>query len=292
MAENPRARAEARVRATLRRFLRTRNPARYPLGHALKRIAECGWNAAVFGGMPRDLVLFGSRARIRDVDIVVDGVGVDQIVDAFGPYVRRRTRFGGVSLNIQGWRFDIWPLQETWAFRERKLPLASFADLPKTTFLDVEALAITVSPKRRWRVHSHGFFDAATKRVVDINLEENPYPDLAIVRSLLIAANLRFALGPRLKQYIALYSEHYSSAQLSHVQQRHYGWVRRRGAEIAHWINAVRLHTDRWPCEPFLLPGTEGEQLEFWGGTNWEFAIDSEPLEASSHEPTVSQVRA
>ncbi len=39
-----------------------------------------------------------------------------------------------------------------------------------------------------------GFFEALQSRVLDINYEENPYPALAAVRSIVTATKLRYSL--------------------------------------------------------------------------------------------------
>ena len=219
-------------------------------------------------------MVYGPGARIRDVDIVVAGATVADIATVFRDSVRRRTRFGGVSLNVQGWRFDIWPLEQTWAFREGILPRSDISELPKSTFLNVEAVAVDLEHEGTRNVYEHGFFQGITKRVVEINLEDNPHPDLCIVRSLFIAARLGFSIGPRLVRYVAKHSSVYTMAELLQVQRSHYGGVKHGPDELQLWLAGIRRHASKSGDETFSLRAPAWEQLDFWSGTNWEFLTD------------------
>lgn len=125
------------------------------------------------------------------------------------------------------------------------------------------------------RIYSNGFFDAMRSRTMDINLAENPYPDLCIVRSILLASRIGFSIGPRLVHYIVHYSEKYGLEELLQIQRTHYGLVRWSTRDLQFWIRGLREHYRRSRNEPFPLPEVEGLQQDLWASTNWEFATES-----------------
>src|SRR5690349_10392761 len=103
------------LRYRVTKFLGGRSQARKTLRSTLVRLkAHCD-KAVFFGGILRDLMVFGPSPSLRDVDIVVDDESIAGITKLFRGYLRRRTRFGGLALNVQGWLIDIWSLGQTWA---------------------------------------------------------------------------------------------------------------------------------------------------------------------------------
>jgi hypothetical protein len=219
----------------------------------------------LFGGALRDLMVAGPSAVPRDVDLVIAGAQSKALEDALAVHVKRRTRFGGLHLGVDDWMIDIWPLRETWAFREQHVE-TGFSMLPRTTFLNVEAVAVELAPRRGRRrvVYAHGFFEGVLDGVVEINFEENPFPTLCVVRGLITAARLQFRLGPRLARYVLHYSGLSSIEELVDVQRSHYGYVRASPDELHTWLAAVSDQVSSRPCGPVSLPVSRSRQLEFW----------------------------
>ncbi|MCU1254023.1 MAG: hypothetical protein JWM83_322 [Candidatus Angelobacter sp.] len=219
---------ELMLREHFSRFFASRARLKAPLISALRRIREHNMSAFVFGGALRDLMVNGPSAEPRDVDVVVDCSSIDDLVGLFSDYVVRKTRFGGLHLNVRGWAVDIWPLSQTWALRESLVDARDFHALPKTTFLNVEAVTAEISPSHggKRQLYEHGFFEAVQSRTLDINLEENPFPELCTVRSLITASSLRFNLSKRLARYILHYLHRTPFEELIAVQLNHYGFTR------------------------------------------------------------------
>lgn len=266
------------LRTRVTDFLRRPVRAREPLREALIGIGELSEHAYLFGGLLRDLML-GGTVRPRDVDVVVDAASLPGIQQAFSSDVKRRTRFGGLVLNVSGWRLDVWALEDTWAFRTALLPGVSFAALPATTFLNIEAIAVEVAPRsgRPRHVHDGGFSGALSRRSLEINLEPNPFPHLASVRALLLAAKTGFSIGPSLVQYILHSAEEQGGLEsLVQAQWSHYGTVRRHHGHLEEWIRRLTLHRSASPLEPVYLPQLEGVQLDLWESANW-YALTSGP---------------
>jgi len=251
---------ETLLRYRLSRFLVERAPWKTPLQHVVKALRKTGWEAVVFGGVLRDLVLYGPAERPRDVDIVVNCCS-DELNSWLSGFSPQRTRFGGFRVHFQKWTFDIWPLRETWAFTSGHMS-PTFENLPKTTFFNIEAIAAQLNPKRKRSLYSFHFADAISSRILDINFEPNPFPQLCIIRGLLTAARHCLLISPRLAQYMAERGNRIEIGEIVHAQFKHYGVVRLRSEDIVNWLD----HIERRLCEdsasPVRLPSTPGEQLE------------------------------
>jgi hypothetical protein len=261
---------ERTLRKRVSSFLTRKARGRERLAEALEQIGMVSDSAFFFGGFMRELLLHGGVVQPRDIDIVVSGAASEILYSQFKDYVERRTRFGGLSLRVDGWRIDLWPLEETWAFRSGLCGTPAFSRLPSTTFLNLEAIVVEVAtrPGRERNLYSRGFFEALASKVLEVNLEPNPYPELAIVRSLVTAANLRFRIGPKLLEYIVTRSEGISTDLFMQVQRSHYGKERRYERELSVWLRSLKDQYEREPRTPASLPPTQGIQLGLWESAN------------------------
>jgi hypothetical protein len=251
-----------------RRFFTSRARLKAPLISALDRIGERKMTAFVFGGALRDLMVQGSSAEPRDIDVVVDCSSIEELERLFSDYLIRRTRFGGLHLNVRGWAVDIWPLAQTWALREGLVTDRDFHALCKTTFLNVEAITAEILPKRRsiTRLYSHGFFEAVCSRTLDINLEENPFPELCAVRSLVTASSLQFGLSKRLAKYVLHYLQHTALEELVLIQLSHYGFVRCNLENLRSWSDSIKAQIAT--SDRIESPIKRAAQLKLWCNCN------------------------
>ena len=222
-------------------------------------------------------MLFGGRAVPRDVDLVVQSSDSEALTRILSGFVRRRTRFGGYVLGNNGWRVDVWPLEQTWALREGLVRSFDPDGLVRSTFLNIEAVAVSLRPQGRTGrvVYDNGFFESIREAVLDINLEENPYPELCIVRSLISAASLNFSLSARLAGYIHSHSRTIGIDSLLEVQVRHYGFIRHYGDYLEFWLQYIAKRLKRPRSSRVVLPQLPYGQLELLGSTNLEIAKDN-----------------
>jgi hypothetical protein len=200
--DEPERSIEALLRSRLSRFLVEPAPWKAPFREMVDVFRGKEWKAVVFGGVLRDLLLCGPAIRPRDVDIVVD-CSPEELSAALASFPLYRTRFGGLRIAFRKWSFDIWPLRNTWAFAVGHMN-ATFENLPKTTFFYIEAVAVQFNTKSRKKrpLYSFGFAEAISTRVLDINFEPNPFPQLCVIRGLLTAFRHSLLLSPRLARYM------------------------------------------------------------------------------------------
>ena len=250
------------LRSNVTRFLRSKARLKAPLLAALNRLTDKGMQAVLFGGTLRDLMLRGPSTEPRDVDVVVD-TSVDELTRLFADILVRKTRFGGLHLNARGWMIDVWPLSETWAFRELNVGSGDFEALTRTTFLNVEAATVDLGrrPGGR-RVYACGFFEAVKTRTLDINLEENPFPQLAAIRALITASALNYGMSTRLAKYVAHYLRETPPEHFLQIQASHYGWIRCDINGMRKWSRIIKDQIGTQTVVRGL--SVEPCQLTFW----------------------------
>jgi len=214
----------------------------HPVYGVFNRIREYRRNAFLCGGACRDMVLRGARAIPRDLDIVVQHVSTTDLAQELGGYAKDRTRFGGFSVEVHDWEVDIWPLSETWAFKHTSVSGNGLNDFTKTTFLDIDAIAVQLFTQRgqKRRVYSNGFFEAVQNRRIEINFEENPYPAKCVVKSVMLAAKYNFALGPKLARYMEYHLSRADLDQLAETARIRYASPSLNASTIDGWLKNIR----------------------------------------------------
>ena len=103
------------------------------------------------------------------------------------------------------------------------------------------------------------FFEGILSRTLELNRGDNPFPDLTVVRALVMATELQFQIGPRLAAYIRNVAPSLSEAHVSHVQVAHYGEQRLDGRTL---MELVALVSQQHTGKAFALPAVG--QLRLW----------------------------
>jgi len=235
------------------------------------------WHSVFFGGTLRSLLLSrltkNMLGRPRDVDIVVRGVSLPDLENQFSKYISRQTRFGGVQLRRVNWQFDVWPLDRTFALSDGRHNRPGFLDLPGSTFLNLEAVAVEVWPRPgHARVIYSGddqFFHGIISRTIEINREENPFPELCVVRSLVLAAKLQWnsgnqpwKIGPKLLRYLVAHGTQMSEIDFIEVQRKHYGRIEWPGPQFRRVLDQVSMRLVAGKNDAVELPLPR--QLPLW----------------------------
>lgn len=127
----------------------------------------------LFGGVLRDLALFGKKGFNSDIDLVVEGDWYNCVryVECRGAV---KNRFGGYRLQVGEWPVDIWNARETWAIRRGLVPYEGVNSLTRTTVLNWDA--ILMNWRTRAFVAKSDYLQAIQTRLLDIVLTENPNP--------------------------------------------------------------------------------------------------------------------
>jgi hypothetical protein len=213
----------------------------HPVYAVLGQMRRYEGNAFLCGGACRDLLLGKGRIVPRDLDIIVQYVSMEDLAHDFRDCVKNRTRYGGLTIEVRDWEIDIWPLSETWAFKHAGIPGNGLCDFGRTTFLDIEAIAVQLFTRRgqRRKVYSNGFFEAIHKRTIEINLEMNPYPARCVLKSIALAIRYNFALGPRLARYINYHATQIGLAELVEVGRIRYLSPKMDAPVLGKWLQGI-----------------------------------------------------
>lgn len=260
-----------------------------PILGVLSELRHSNVQAVLFGGTLRSLLtarLFeGRRGRPRDVDVVVSGAPLADLEERFGAILSRRTRFGGLQLRRGAWQFDVWPVGDTWAFKHDQTTEASFAELPSTTTFNLEAIAVeawpTGSRSRELFSGEDQFFEGILSRTLELNRDDSPFPELTVVRGLVMASELRFKIGPRFARYVREAGRSLTEERLEHIQNSHYGHARLNSRTLRSLIVSVLKE-----------PGERAMALPAVGQLNlWPDDADSRPPRLSVHFLGVARSR-
>ncbi|KQU09007.1 MULTISPECIES: hypothetical protein [Bacillus] len=134
-----------------------------------------------FGGSIRDICLFPDNPPLpRDFDIAIkfkDKTNFDLITKK---YSNRRNRFGGFKFKIGNMEFDIWDLENTWAFKNTNLQ-ASEENLAKSVYLNIDGIVYNFNKSK---LYDELFRTSIKASKLDVNLEENPQVELNLLRAL------------------------------------------------------------------------------------------------------------
>jgi len=256
---------ERSVRSKLSRFL-TRPGKVASAMSVLKDWEERGWGPILFGGVVRDLIVLGGKYYPRDVDVVLQNATTEELINEFQTREYKLNRFGGLHLNVNRWAFDVWPLEKTWGFTHDQSILPIPVNLPKTTFLDVEAVAVTLNgPTRVGDIYSNGFFQAVENRCVGINYINNPFPALCAVRAVITACKLRFRISAELARYFMRVAKECGTSELVYAQEHHYSKVIFRAPEIKQLEDHFMRALDADESSVIPLPDSyHPTQLRLW----------------------------
>jgi hypothetical protein len=237
-----------------------------PILDVIEELKRSNIRTVVFGGTLRSLLvsrLFqGKPGRPRDLDLVVSGIPLSRLEDQFQDILKRRTRFGGLQLQRGSWQLDVWPVSETWGFKHDYSGPADFSELPSTTTFNMEAVAVDVWPNEHRRTVFSGddqFFEGIVSRTLELNRKDNPFPELTVVRALVMVSELRFKIGPRLATFIASEGTALTDEIFEQVQVKHYGYVRIPGTRLSEFVSIISRTLDGRACQ---LPALG--QLHLW----------------------------
>jgi hypothetical protein len=168
-----------------------------------RKAAQRKWTAFLVGGALRDLALSHGARHPRDFDFVFCGVSRDELETEFSYLsTAQRTSLGGLRFKHPDAIIDIWPLHETFSIKQKSS--ARIQDLTKHAFLNLEAIAVEILPgKLKSRlVIENGFYDAVSQKILDINHEDNPFPEICFVKAIRTAIVFELSIGHRLIDYI------------------------------------------------------------------------------------------
>lgn len=158
-----------------------------------KKITTYG-DVLLFGGAIRDIL---TDKIPRDYDFVVT-FRSSLLENILTNFEFKKNRFDGYKFFLDDIKIDMWSIDNTWAFRNKLVP-SSPENLTETVFLNIDSIAVNLC---RGNVYAKRYREAIEKRFLDIVLEENPFPELCVLRTLIFKHTNNTNLSRNLKEFI------------------------------------------------------------------------------------------
>ncbi|WP_394239966.1 hypothetical protein [Vibrio astriarenae] len=176
-----------------------------------------------FGGLVRDIGLFGVRDFSSDVDLVVESHR-PQLLKALSRLPKEsvtENKFGGFRVRQGAWDIDIWCAEDTWAIKNKLIAYEDVTSLLKTTFLSWDSALFDV--RNQHLICSNEYLEDLISGRLDIVLQESPNELGSMVR----LARAIYSKGAReLKsnalETLRLYFEKYSFSDIVAYEKKSY----------------------------------------------------------------------
>lgn len=197
----------------------------YPEAEKLIQQLEKTGELLLFGGVVREYIDNRFQRLPRDFDIVVNkanqGTDLDSVLIDFD---FKKNRFDGYKITVDNLEFDIWEIQNTWAFKENKINCSKKDypyNLPETVFLNIDSLAYNLN-KREF--YGDRYRNAMNEKILDVVLYDNPFKELNLLRSIIFKIKYQLNYSKKLVQIIREYicEENNYLNELYKVQFTHY----------------------------------------------------------------------
>jgi len=134
-----------------------------------------------FGGSIRDIFLYPDNPpEPRDFDIAIKIKNPRKFEKIISRYDCKLNRFGGYKITISNISFDIWKLENTWAFNHANLE-PSEENLAKSVYLNIDGIVYNYNKSI---LYDELLKSAILEGQLDINLYDNPQEELNLLRAI------------------------------------------------------------------------------------------------------------
>lgn len=187
----------------------------------------------IFGGFIVDFLK--KKRSHRDIDIVIENLN-DETRELINYYNGIKNSFGGYKLNIGEVNVDIWAIKDTWAIRKMNyLDFDLSSILPSTSFFNSTAVIYSIQDNKL--IFKNSFETYIKNKTLDIIFEDNPYPELCIIKSyenVLDGAQL----SDKLLKYI-VDKFPFSCDNLNSAQLKHYGEIKYKKIDLIKFYESL-----------------------------------------------------
>lgn len=207
--------------------------------------------AWIFGGMLRDISLFGSEGFTSDIDIVVN-TSREELIETLTNMREidfHYNKFGGLRFCYQNMDFDVWSLTDTWAFKENLIPFENASSLLKTTLMSWDSVLYDLHTETL--IYSENYLDDLSHRHLELVLDHNPNPSGSVSRILRTVFTKQVkSLGPQLCCFLMKELSEISFDILQDYEIRHYNHSSFSRKQINQLSGSLQRHK---PGKEFIL---------------------------------------
>lgn len=148
-------------------FCDSHTPTQKPLMRFINLLFPHG-KPYIFGGVIRDIAIHGLKNFKSDIDIVYTGI----IQETELQNIAIKNKFGGHRVTFNRWVIDIWPLKETWSFKNGAIAFENKKSILKTTQTNYEAIMYDIKNKKI--ICSDNYIDDITNGYLRIVNSKSP----------------------------------------------------------------------------------------------------------------------
>ena len=242
----------------IRRFLLRERRRDEVLSRLLDRLGS-GEDVYLFGGVIRDIALYGISELECDIDLVWVGSHdrISGVVEK-NDFRFRMNKFGGFRVETNRWFVDLWRAEDTWAFRQGGRRYDGVESLLGTTITNWESILCQLEGCKL--IHRENYFRELNDRYLHVINDKNPNPLGMYVRILrAYACKDASVLSSTTAQVLRGALQAYSFEDMSRYEREHYR-VQYIGEHIyGHFREGVRSAN--------LLPvelAKRNRNLSFW----------------------------
>lgn len=191
---------------------------RVGVSNFVKHLSSVG-EVLVFGGLLRDIALFGTKGFNSDIDLVVDCSA--ECLERFfleGERQFIKNKFGGYRLEAGGWTIDVWPIRETWAFKYASVAYVGRESLLLTTITNWDSVVFSFKDKKI--ISRPCYLDCLRLGELDVVLTDNPNKAGVLMRVIKAICDKRAKiLMPRLLSYLKQELPKWTASQIVTAQE-------------------------------------------------------------------------
>ncbi len=206
------------LKKRLQRFFDPASKSRRGLCQFLDALSE-KVDIFIYGGVIRDIALYGGASFKSDIDIVFTGdeSALDEVWVAYGAELNN---FGGHRLSVDHWQVDIWLAKSTWAFQEGYQRFESIESMLNTTITNWDAILYHWKGKKI--ICKDDYFKDLSNYYLDVVLDKNPNMLGMYTRVIRYCAGKAAAkeISPRVIHTLRLVFEKYSKKELLEYEER------------------------------------------------------------------------
>lgn len=230
------------------------SPKRSDVAQFIRRLSFYG-EVLVFGGVLRDIALFGARNFNSDIDLVVDCSAKElSIFFSEEDSIFSINKFGGYRVEVGGWAVDVWPISETWAFKSGYVPYKGRESLLLTTVTNWDAVAYSF--KDRKIISSASYLDCLRLGELEVVLTENPNKAGVLIRVIRAICDKRAKiLMPKVLTYLKCELPKWTSSQIVAAQHALFGKVYLSAVEFYNFRDEVLSLQEDLFGSPVLIKG-------------------------------------
>ncbi|QYK12197.1 hypothetical protein K0I63_15835 [Shewanella rhizosphaerae] len=206
----------------------------------------------VFGGLVRDIGLFGVRDFSSDVDLVVEN-NRTELIKALSRLPKAnvyQNKFGGFRIKHGAWEIDIWCAKDTWAIKNKFVVYEDISSLLKTTFLSWDSALFDV--KNQKLICNDDYLENLVNGSLDIILKNSPNELGSMVRlTRAIYGKGAKTLKNNALNTLRVYFEKYSLDEIITYEHKNYN---------DKYLNKINLNTLKDKVD--FLPGDSSLRID------------------------------